>query len=141
MPPLRLDIPPGVVLINTDKITPNQMDQLSDLLAEVARKHSIFGKYPLAEGETLDEWKERVEKEIPEKNRKKDDEKSDEYMKRIFKPQQDKKLMVFDTLEAMSTVFGGNVSYEGFRSASYGVTKTFVLNVLKAMDFPVGDYE
>lgn len=141
MPPLRLDLNPGVVVVNTDKITPDQMDDLSDQLAEVSRKHSIFGKYPMEEGETIEAWKERVEKEIPEKNRRKDEESVDEYMKRIFKPQQDKKLMLFDTLSAISHTFGGSVSYEGFRKAPYGDSKNFVLKVLKGMDFPVVEYE
>jgi hypothetical protein len=138
---LRLDLAPGVLIVNPEKITPTQMDELTDLLAEVSLKSTIFGKYPLQDNESLEEWRERVEKEIPEKNKKKEDETASEYMKRVFKPQQDKKQMVFDTLEAMAKVFGGSVSHEGFMKQPYGDSKSFVVKVLKAIDFPTGEYE
>lgn len=141
MPPMRLALGQGVLLVNPDSITPDQMDSLSDQLGEVTRKHSIFGKYPLKDGETIDEWRERVEKEIPEKNKKKDEESAEDYLKRIFKPQRDKHELIFDVLMSFCSVFGGSMTREGFRSSPYGESKSFVLKVLKGIDFPTAEYE
>src|SRR5665213_671634 len=98
MPNLRLELPPSNLTINTDKITPNKMEKLSEVLAEVRLKHSPFTKYPMEDDETFEQWQERINPKLLELNKKKDGEKADEYLHRIFKIELDKKEIVFDTL-------------------------------------------
>jgi hypothetical protein len=143
MPNLRLELPPGHVVINTDKITPNKMEKLSEVLGEIRLKHSPFSKYPMEDDETYDQWAERVNPKLIEANKKKEGEKTEDYLKRLYKVELDKKEIVFDTLLALACVFdqGKAVTEEAFGNGSYTQMKGFVRDVLKSCDFDVKDYE
>lgn len=142
MPNLKLDLPPGSLVVDTNKITPTAMEALADALGEVKQKHSIFAKYPLEDDETLEQWQERVLPDLTNETKKKDGEKAEDYLKRVFKTELDKKDLIFDTLSAFAGVFGGKeVTKESFNKASYVSMKAFIKDVLKACDFPTSDYE
>jgi hypothetical protein len=143
MPNLRLELPPGNLVINTDKITPNKMEKLSEVLGEVRLKHSPFTKYPMEDDETFEQWQERVNPKLIEMNKKKEGEKAAEYLARIYKVDLDKKELVFDTLSALAETFdqGAKVTKETFGNGSYVQMKGFVKDVLKSCDFDARDYE
>lgn len=140
---VRLDLPPVVLLVDTDKITPDQMDEIADALAEVSYKNSIFAKYPMEKGETEEEWSARVSPLISEDRSRKEKESMEAYLKRIFKDNNgNKSKLIFDTLVALAKIFNQPaVVKENYGKGSITQIKGFIREILTTCSFSVKDYE
>lgn len=139
----RLELGSSSLIIDSKKISPNKMDEISEALSDVKLKNSIFYKYPLEESETLEQWHERVTPLMKEEAAKRDDEDGGEYLKRVLYKQESKKQVLFDTLQALAKIFNQSdkVTMEAFNNTSYMDMKKFVVDVLKACDLPTVDFE
>ena len=141
--PVIFEIGQSRIIVHLDKVTPAKIDQLANKLGEVKQKNSIFGKYPLEDGETLEKWQERVLPLLGEETKKKEDEDVDTYMTRIFKPENDKKQLVLGVLSAIGETFDqpGKVTKEVEDQFPYISTKMKIVSLLKACDLPTMDLE
>ena len=143
MAKLKLELPPGFIVIDVDKIEPDQMDEISDMLGEVKFQNSVYHEFPMLDGESDEEWQERITPLWLESKSKKKDESIEEYLRRSFKTSNAKKKILFDTLKGLAGVFGqaDKVTEKAFGQSSYVMCKRFVIDVLKAIDFPTSDFE
>jgi hypothetical protein len=143
MPNLKLSLPPKEFIVNTDSITLAKIDEISEALGEVSKANSIFGKYPMFEEESLEEWQTRVMPILGEETKKKDGETNEEYLLRVHTVKPEKGKLLFDTLQALSKVFGQkeSVTKETVEKGSYSQMKRFVRDILKECDFETKDFE
>ena len=140
---LKLELPPKFLLIDTDSITPAKIDEIAAELGQVNKDHSIFGKYPMEEFETIEQWQERVMPLLAEETKRKDDESNEVWLLRAHTVKPDKLKLVKDTLAALAKVFGqaGVVNDESFNRCGYPIIKKFIRDVLKECDFDTKDFE
>lgn len=141
--PVIFEVGQGRIIIHPSAITPFKLDILAEKLGEVKRKHSIFGKYPMEEGETLEKWQERVLPLITSEQTMKEDEGTESYMTRIFKQEMSRKPLIKDTLEAIGEAFDqpGRVTDETYAQIPILLTQAKMIDFLKACDFNTSDYE
>jgi hypothetical protein len=145
MPKLRLELVDTFMLVDTDRITPRDIDNMGSALSDANYKLSFFGKHPMADGESEEDWKKRCDAEIEEKNKKQEGETETDYVRRMLKIEATKPEVLFETLVAIAKVFGQEEKFtrERFNVTPYGAMKNFTRDVLKAGGFPdlAKDYE
>jgi hypothetical protein len=141
--PFILNLGQSRLIIDPNIITPEKIDILSDNLGKVKLKHSIFTKYPLLDDENTEQWQERVLPLMGEETKKKEGESAEDYLSRVFKPDQEKRAIMYDTCIAVADSFerGGAVSPEVLKKVVYGEIKAFLVGVLKHCDLGYSEFE
>lgn len=130
------------LVVMREQLTWDALENIASAYAEVKQKHSIFGQYPMADNETVEDWATRVDATINEGNKKKDDETYNEYLKRAMTRKLDKQELVKDTIRALAKIFGQEekVTDEGFKASSYPECKDFLITVFEAVDLSTVDF-
>lgn len=124
-----------------DKYSYENVEILREAVSEIRRKHSVFTKYPMEEGETKDKWRERVEPLVETSLVRKDDESVQEHLQRMFEAKVDTHEMAPEILNAICGVFSlREVSEEDFKKANWLDVKEFIYNVLYLGDIPAEDF-
>ena len=141
--PFILNTSPTRLIIDPNVITPRRVDILAENLAKVNLKHSLFTKYPMLEDETNDQWNERVLPLMMEANKKKEDEDNDKYLLRIFKPNMERKEVMFDTICAIADSFdkAGAVTKDNYMDIPTHELKSFTFGILKHCDLDASGLE
>lgn len=138
MLPIALELKTERVVIAPDKITIKKLKELAIGLQEVRKSHSVFAKYPLLENETIEEWEKRCQPLAEADEKRKEDEKMDEWLKRrYFKVDLDRLDMLVDTLKLFASTFEGQgwkVTDEQLDTLAYPDLKRFVNDVLSLCD-------
>lgn len=117
------------------------VEDLREAVADIRRKHSIFAKYPMEEGESREKWKERVEPIIEADLTRKEGEGLQDHLKRIFEIKSDSHEMAPEILNAICEVFGlREVKEEDFKQSNYIDVKAFIYDVLSLGDIPCDDF-
>jgi hypothetical protein len=132
-----------LVVMREDFINDN-IRALAETYAEVRHSLSFFGKFPMKDGEDMDAWALRVQEELDETNKKRDDESQAEYIKRVFhKTNSDRQVFVKEMLKGVAKVFNqeGKITDEGFEKANYLDCKEFLTNLFRSCDYNLPELE
>jgi hypothetical protein len=117
------------------------VEELRELVADIRRKHSIFSKYPMDEEETKEKWRARVEPEIELDLVRKDGEKFEDHLKRMFEAKTDSHEMAPEILNAIAKVFSlREVSIDDFKKSNWLDVKAFIYDILSLGDIPAEDF-
>lgn len=135
---LALELKTERVVVAPDKITIKKLKELATGLQEVRKSHSVFAKFPLLENESIEDWEKRCQPLAEAEEKRKDDEKMDDWLKRrYFKVDLDRLDMLVDTLKLIGNTFEGQgykVSDEQLETVAYPDLKRFVNDVLGLCD-------
>ena len=138
---LSLNLAERPIRIDLDQYTANRAFDLFDLVAAIRIKNSPFTKYPKEEGETNDQWRERIGKEAEKDQVRRDGEDTEVYLKRIFDSKHEMYNLSYEILNAICIVFGvETVSEERFKSANWMSVKQFIYDILTLGDIPASDF-
>lgn len=138
---LRLNMLDKPITVDLDQYTADRVDQLTEKVAAIRIKYSIYAKYPQEAGETREAWAERVSKLAQDEYMRKDDETVQDHLKRMFDPKTDTHKMAFEITNAICEVFGQDVVSEArYKSASWLALKNFIYDVLSLGDIPCSDF-
>ena len=132
-----------LVVMREDFINDN-IRALAEAYAEIRHSLSFFGKFPMKDGEDMDAWAQRVQEELDETNKKRDDESQSEYIKRVFhKTNSDRQVFVKEMLKGVAKVFNqeGKITDEGFEKANYLDCKEFLTNLFRSCDYNLPELE
>lgn len=132
------------LVVNPDNITLRKVKELADALVELKRKHSLLTKFPLNDKESLEEWSERIAPLLVEENKRKKNEKSDEYINRLYKTDLDKQELVLDTLKLIAKSFDNQeskITPENSDQISYVSAKRFIKDLFTLCDLDASAFE
>lgn len=131
------------VVVNVKDLIFEKIEEIAEGYAEVKQKHSLFAKYPLEDGESVEDWSKRAFTQLTEENKKKDEESLQEYFQRAYVLSLDKHKLIFDTIKMMAKVFGqeGKVTDSGFKKCNYPEAREFVIKVLDTAGLSTKDFE
>lgn len=148
---LELEVGEHRLVVDDKNILFDTIELLVEKLGEVNLKHSVFGRYPIADNESVEEWSERIKTVIEEMNEKLQVEKKQEgeslsaFLKRVQDPEISgiANEKYFDALKAIADVFGQGhkVTPESFKKTSAPLAQDFILNVLKKCKLSTSAYE
>lgn len=138
---LTLNLGEKPLKINLDNYQSDKVYDLFEKVAQIRIKHSAYGKFSRNEGETNEEWRERIAKEAEKESVRLDGEELDTYLKRVFDAKHEMYLIAFDVLNAICEVFGqATVSEERFKAANWLAVKKFIYDILTLGDIPANDF-
>ena len=129
------------LLVDCNNYRYELVEDLRESVADIRRKYSVFSKYPMAEGETKEKWRERVEPVIESDLTRKEGEDLQAHLKRMFEAKSDTHDMAPEILNSICNTFGlREVSLDDFKKANWLDTKEFIYNVLNLGDIPADDF-
>jgi hypothetical protein len=131
-----------LVVFEKDVLFEN-IDKISEEYSEVKTKHSLFAKYPMKDGESSQEWQERVLPLLAAESNKLDKESNKDYLARIYKLSLDKHKLTIDTIKMLAKVFGqeAKATDASFKKCSFVAARKFVVTVFEACCLPTRDFE
>jgi hypothetical protein len=139
---LTLQLADKPIRVELDNFTADRAFDLFDKVAEIRIRTSPYAKFPKEEGETNEQWRERISKDSEKDQIRKDGEDTDKYLKRVFDAKHESYNLAFEILNAICEVFGQEkVTEARFKSAHWMKTKQFIYDVLSLGDVPCGDFE
>lgn len=130
------------IVVDVDKYTSKAVKALDKAIREIRQKHSIYAKHPMLEGESREEWADRIRPELEAQVTRKAGESEQDHLNRLFNPEIDPATAMFEILEAISESLGlRSVPKEVFdESANLIRVKEFIYNVLNMADIPADDF-
>lgn len=138
---LKLDLDGKPLVVDLNQYKADKVDMLYDKVAELRIKNSVYSKFEKEEGETDDEWRERIAKENEKNKIRKKGEASDVFLKRIFDAKHDMYNLSFGVLNAIAEVFQLEaITEERFKSGNWMSIKKFIYDVLSLGDVPCEDF-
>lgn len=130
------------LFVNCSDYSYDKVEELRERVAEVRRKQSIFGKYPMSELETKEKWRLRVEPIIEADTTRKVGEEVTDHLKRMFELKSEVREMAPEILNIVCDLFGmKEVPLETFKKSNWLEVKNFIFNVLNLADVACADFE
>lgn len=125
------------VLVDLEKCTQQQVDDLYDKVVDIRSKHSVYAKYPFEANETREQWAERVSKESQSDIVRRDDESNEDHLKRLFDAKSEVSLIIPEIFNAICETFDAkSVDKDKLKTVNWLKLKRFVADVLTACDVP-----
>lgn len=140
-PKLRLALADRNIIVDLDQYTADKAFDLFDKVAQIRIKTSPFTKYPKEEGESTEQWRERVSKEAEKDAVRREGEEVEVHLKRIFDAKHEMYNLAFEILNAICETFGASPLTESqFKSVNWLNVKKFIYDVLSTGDISCSDF-
>jgi hypothetical protein len=131
------------LVYKTEDLSWANRELLQDALVKLKTDNSLFGRFPLADGEDLKEWEERIKPELENESKRKDKESSTKYLSRLMSGDKTKQNLIYQTLAAIAKLFGQETKLtpESFKTVSYPSAKMFIKDLLEMYDLDTSAFE
>lgn len=134
--PFVLEIGTQTLVVDPDTITLKKVKELARAVTAVRAKHSLLTKYPMKEGEVMEDYEERVKAELRESNTRKAGESEEDFASRLLVSGVDNQGFILDELKAIAKVFDqeSKVSDETMEMVPYVKAKQLISDILEVCD-------
>lgn len=136
-PRLEINVAGERVVVDLEKCTQQQVDDLYEKVVDIRSKHSVYAKYPFEVNETKEQWAERVSKESQGEIVRKEKESTEKHLKRLFDAKSEVSLVVPEIFNAVCEVFGAKTfAPADLKQVNWLKLKRFLADVLSSCDVP-----
>lgn len=129
------------LVADTANYTYDKVCELAERVAEIRSKNSLFAKYPLEENENKEDWAKRIEPKMQEELLRREGEKEEDHLKRIYGAKVDAHATAYGIMNAIAEVLcSKNVTLEDFKRCNWLSAQQFIYDVLSMGMIPCDDF-